>query len=69
MWAADLVPDAPYIGLPGQVQAIIDGRPLVRCGDGGHVLLRETELAGEGAETPPAFERHAVLGPQRGVQR
>ncbi len=68
VWAADLVDDAPYIGLPGQVQAIIHGAPLVRCGDGGHVLLRETELTGADDGAPPAFERHAVLG-HRGVQR
>lgn len=67
VWAADLIDDAPFIGLPGQIQTIIDGAPLVRCGDGRHLLLKETELTAVDGAAPPAFERHAVLG-QRGLR-
>lgn len=54
IWEADLVGDAPYCGLPGQVQAITDNGVLVQCGDSRHVLLRTVGL--ENAAALPAIE-------------
>lgn len=67
IWEADLVGEAPYCGLPGQVQAITDNGVLVQCGDGRHVLLRTVEL--EHAAAQPAIEVlkiHRKLGMDTG---
>jgi methionyl-tRNA formyltransferase len=47
IWEADYVGDAPYWGLPGQVQAITDNGALVQCGDGKHILLKLVQLQNE----------------------
>jgi methionyl-tRNA formyltransferase len=63
VWEADYVGDAPYTGLPGQVQALRDGGVLVQCGDGRHVLLKVIQLDG-GLRLPAArvIRNHARLG-------
>lgn len=52
IWEADLIGDAPYIGLPGQVQTRTDRGAIVQCGDGRHILLRTVEP--EGGQPAPA---------------
>ena len=47
VWEADLAGDAPYTGLPGQVQAVLDSGALVQCGDGQHLLLKTVQPEGE----------------------
>jgi methionyl-tRNA formyltransferase len=63
VWEADYVGEAPYTGLPGQVQAIRDGGALVQCGDGRHVLLKVVQVDG-GPRLPAAHvvRNHARLG-------
>ncbi len=56
VWEAELVGVAPFHGITGQVQQLIDGAPLVRCGDGGHVLLTDVEPG-------VVFRLHERLGP------
>lgn len=60
VWEAELVGTAPFYGIPGQVQHLVDGAPLVRCGDGGHLLLAAVEPAA-------AFRVHERLGPRPGL--
>jgi methionyl-tRNA formyltransferase len=58
---AELVDAAPYIGLPGQVQAL-DGGALVACGEG---FVRLTSVQLEGAPARPAetvLKLHERLG-------
>jgi methionyl-tRNA formyltransferase len=62
IWSADLVGDAPYFGLPGQIQDFVDGDALVQCGDGRHVRLRRVEFAGDGDAAPPQLKRHERFG-------
>jgi methionyl-tRNA formyltransferase len=46
LWEADLVTNAPYAGISGQVQAV-DGRSaLIHCGDGQHVSLTSVSVGG-----------------------
>ncbi len=49
IWSADLEEGfrGRYWGFPGQVQAFHDGLPLVQCGDGNHILLKEITFRGE----------------------
>jgi methionyl-tRNA formyltransferase len=63
VWEADYVGDAPYTGLPGQVQAVRDEGALVQCGDGRHVLLKVVQVDG-GPRGPAArvVRNHARLG-------
>lgn len=61
IWAADLVPAAPYIGLPGQVQTIDHGAWLVRCGDGQFVRVTACEVEADGPGEIPAIERHTTF--------
>lgn len=63
VWEAELVGAAPYLGLPGQAQAVGPEGVLVRCGDGGHVRLRTVQREG-GPRLPAAgvVRLHARLG-------
>jgi methionyl-tRNA formyltransferase len=45
VWSADWVPEAPYHGLPGQVQALGNDGALVACGSG-YIRLRSVQLEG-----------------------
>lgn len=63
VWSAEYLGSGPYTGLPGQVQAVLDAGAVVRCGDGGHVLLRTVQQEGE--ERVPAsrvLRLHERLG-------
>ncbi len=51
VWSVDLVPEAPYFGIPGQVQALGPDGALVACGNG-FVRLRSVQLD-EGPRLPP----------------
>ncbi len=63
IWDAEYVGDAPYWGLTGQIQAILDTGVLVQCGDRQHILLRTVQLEG-GVETNPnlVLKNHQKLG-------
>jgi methionyl-tRNA formyltransferase len=54
LWSADFLGTGPYTGMPGQVQAFVDGGAVVRCGDDRHVLLRTVQP--EGGPRVPAGE-------------
>lgn len=61
--AAGLVPEAPYVGLAGQVQRLDDEGALVRCGDGRFVLLNSVGLDGRAPLAPREVMRmHEKLG-------
>lgn len=63
VWAASLVGEAPYTGLPGQVQTLTDSGALVQCGDGGHVLLHAVQVEGEApAPAQDVLRNHERLG-------
>jgi methionyl-tRNA formyltransferase len=63
IWEADYVGEAPYVGLPGQVQQVSEDGALVQCGDGRHVLVRTVQVEGEPRGTPKGVIRnHARLG-------
>ncbi len=61
-WEALYVGEAPYWGLPGQVQRVSDEGVLVQCGDRKHVLL--TGVTFQGAEQPASrvLKVHESLG-------
>jgi methionyl-tRNA formyltransferase len=63
IWEADFVGDAPYCGLPGQVQQFSEGGALVQCGDGKHVRLT-TVQHDDGPRIPAhrVLKMHAKLG-------
>lgn len=44
IWSAEYVGEAPYWGLPGQIQALDDRGALVQCGDRNHLLLKTCQL-------------------------
>jgi methionyl-tRNA formyltransferase len=43
IWACEPLPPGPFIGLPGQVQAVDGDRAVVRCGDGRDLALLQVE--------------------------
>jgi methionyl-tRNA formyltransferase len=53
LWSADWVPDGPWFGLAGQVQALGADGAVVACG-AGYVRLRTVQL--EGGPRAPAQE-------------
>jgi methionyl-tRNA formyltransferase len=63
IWEADYAGDAPFIGLPGQVQAVSGEGALVQCGDGKHIRLRTVQVAGEDRVSPKdVIKNHTRLG-------
>ncbi|MEO1760658.1 MAG: methionyl-tRNA formyltransferase [Cyanobacteria bacterium J06629_18] len=63
IWEADYIGDAPYWGLPGQVQAIVDDGVVVQCGDGKHILLKLVQLENESEVNPKlVLKNHRKLG-------
>jgi methionyl-tRNA formyltransferase len=70
VWAADLVEEAPYFGLPGQIQQLHpDGSALVACGSG-FVRLRLAQLEAAGRVSPAGvLQIHERLGPGRQQRR
>lgn len=62
VWSADWVPEAPYFGLAGQVQALGPDGALVACKDG-YVRLRSVQLEGAGrAAANEVLKVHERLG-------
>lgn len=63
IWDAELVGDAPYHGVTGQIQTLTADGALVRCGDGRHVLLKVVQTDG-GMKLSPidVFKNHERLG-------
>jgi methionyl-tRNA formyltransferase len=62
VWSADLVPQAPYFGIPGQVQLLEPEGVLVACAEG-FVRLRTVQLEGEGrAPARQVLKIHERLG-------
>lgn len=63
LWEADLEGDAPFHGLPGQVQVLREGGALVQCGDGRHVWLRTVQIeGGPRQKAAEALRVHERLG-------
>ena len=63
VWEAELVGDAPYLGVAGQVQAVEGEGALVRCGDGAHVRLRTVQVEdGPRVAAGRVLKNHARLG-------
>jgi len=63
IWEAELVGEAPYWGLPGQVQRLSEEGALIQCGDKGHVLVREVEREdGTRQSAQEALKIHDHLG-------
>jgi methionyl-tRNA formyltransferase len=63
IWEADFIGDAPYHGLPGQVQALREEGALVQCGDGKHLLLKSVSRD-QAPPTAPGLllKNHCRLG-------
>ena len=63
IWSAEYVGEAPYWGLPGQVQALVDQGALVQCGDRKHLLLKTCQLEqGEESNANLLLKNHEKLG-------
>jgi methionyl-tRNA formyltransferase len=63
IWKAELVPDASYIGVPGQILQVDPKGALIQCGEG-HVRLREVqEEQQQAADAADYFKKvHETLG-------
>ena len=63
IWEAVYIGDAPYWGLPGQIQQLSSSGALVTCGDGKVLLIKTIQLEG-GQKTSPQdiFKIHDKLG-------
>jgi methionyl-tRNA formyltransferase len=59
IWSADYIKEAPYWGLPGQIQAIDEKGILVQCGDRQHILLKTYQFEDRSQIT---FKIHDKLG-------
>ncbi|WP_406699020.1 formyltransferase family protein [Singulisphaera sp. Ch08] len=62
VWEADYVGQAPYVGLPGQVQAIDASGVLVQCGDRNHVRLVQVAYEGNDVAANELLKNHEKLG-------
>ena len=63
IWEADYIGDAPYWGIPGQIQEFSHSGAIVTCGDGKHILVRLVETANSGPVKPQdRFKKHDRLG-------
>lgn len=62
VWQADLIGHGPYIGLPGQVQAIDRSGVLVQCGDREHVRLGAVSFEGNEVSARELLKMHDKLG-------
>lgn len=63
IWEADYIEDAPFYGLPGQIQDISENGALVSCGDGKFVLLKTVQLENTKGTSPiNIFKIHDKLG-------
>lgn len=62
IWTADFVGEAPYCGLPGQIQKLDERGALVQCGDGQHLLLKEIQLDTKMALPKDVLKQHDKLG-------
>lgn len=62
LWAAELVGEAPYWGLPGQVQRLSEAGALIQCGDARHILVREVETAAGLQPAQEILKIHDHLG-------
>lgn len=60
IWESEPI-DVPYLGVPGQVQYVGDGGPVVQCGEGTHLLVRHAEFR-DGQAATPALKRQMRLG-------
>lgn len=62
VWSAELVPEAPYIGIPGQVQALGTDGALVACANGFVRLLSVQLESGPRAPASAVLKMHERLG-------
>ena len=62
LWEATLVGEAPYWGLPGQVQQLSADGALIQCGDRQHILVSEVETADGIRTAQEVLKVHDHLG-------
>jgi methionyl-tRNA formyltransferase len=63
LWEADYIGEAPYFGLPGQIQNVSKEGALVQCGDRKHILIKKIQLENEIEVSPEKFfKNHDKLG-------
>lgn len=63
IWEADYVGEAPYFGLPGQIQNISHEGALVQCGDKKHILVKKVQVEnGMEVSAKSIFKNHDKLG-------
>lgn len=63
IWEADWIGEAPYWGLPGQVQGIDNEGVLVQCGNRKHIRIKSVEYEGSGAvSAKEVLKLHQKLG-------
>ena len=64
IWEADYIGEAPFYGLPGQIQLFQPGGALVQCGDGKHILLKIAQKEGYAKQKANELftKLHSVLG-------
>jgi len=63
IWDADYIGEAPYCGIPGQIQAFDGTSAIVKCGDGNHILIKIVQIEGEEKNFPKnIFKIHEKLG-------
>jgi len=63
IWDAEFVGEAPFWGMPGQVQEVRDDGVLVQCGDRGHIRVQLVEReGGEPTRAHEVMKIHQKLG-------
>jgi methionyl-tRNA formyltransferase len=64
IWEAKYVGEAPYYGLPGQIQLLEPRGVLIQCGDGKHILLKTVQKEdSDKQEANELFTKlHSILG-------
>jgi len=63
VWGADYIENAPFYGLPGQIQNISKEGALVSCGDGKFILIKTVQLENNERTSPiNVFKPHDKLG-------
>lgn len=63
IWDAELVGEAPFVGIPGQIQKVRPDGILVQCGDGQHLLLKSLQREnGSALASVSEFKIHQRFG-------
>lgn len=63
IWEADYIGEAPYHGLPGQIQNKTSEGILIQCGDRKHIAVKKVQIDnGLEVSVEGIFKRHDKLG-------